>query len=253
VHAVVDHLEQQPRIVQGGTDRTRVAVMERPHPVEQVGRTVAPASAPAIICSYVASVWPSAATAPASTTWRIASSRSAARRDRHHLHSVAEYLRDVLLDRVAEQRRLMGSAPGRREERTFEVDAGDHAVGDQFGQAGGLIHELVKRSGDQARHRRGGAVPGVEGRDLAGLLGVVVEYVEPPPPCVWMSTKPGTTVTSPRSSGRCPSAGIPSDRRPSATMSPSTTWIQAPSYTSSGVTRRATRYVVIPSLLRSRR
>ena len=68
----------------------------------------------------------------------------------------------------------VGAAARVAEPRPLEVDARDHAVVDEVGEHAHRAPQVVRRRGDQARQRRGRAVPQVESRRGGGTLGVRV-------------------------------------------------------------------------------
>ena len=66
--------------------------------------------------------------------------------------------------------RILSAAPGRGQERAFQVQAVDEAVVDQRGQHGGAGLQFGQRSGDQAGQHAGGALRAVELRGLPGVV-----------------------------------------------------------------------------------
>ena len=93
--------------------------------------TVAPASIAARVCSYVASVWPTAATTPGVDDLPDRRNGAVAfRRDGDHADGPAarfENAVDLGGIRIPHQRRLVGAAPLRGQPRTFQVDPVDQA------------------------------------------------------------------------------------------------------------------------------
>ncbi len=72
---------------------------------------------------------------------------------------------------VAQQVGAVGPAAARRDERALEVDAGEDAVLDEFGEYGGLAGDLVDFAGDGRGDRGGGAVLQVGAGGAQRLLG----------------------------------------------------------------------------------
>ena len=131
--------------------------------------TEAPASSASRATSYVASVWPIAATTPAAAMQRTASippGSSGARVTIRTAPSPAASRAST--DAGSGSAREPGWwAPGaaRAEPRTLEVHAGEHAVLHRQGQLAHGAHHRVAGVGDQAGGHRRGAVGQVGGRD----------------------------------------------------------------------------------------
>ena len=119
----------------------------------------APASRAARDSSYVASVWPIAATTPASASWPhgLDPAGQLGREGDHAYGAVPR--REEGLDRgrvrVGERARLVGAGALRAQPGALEVDAGEPTVLHQQGELADGVGHPLRGVGDQAgRHRR---------------------------------------------------------------------------------------------------
>jgi hypothetical protein len=165
VHGVEDELTRGLAFEQGADD-ARLALMQRPHRIEQVGTDRGPGGEPGT-CLVVRGVGvPDGCHRAAVDNLGYRLERSGQLRgDRDHAHGASSRVEQGghrgSIGR-AQQGRVVRAAAGRGKERAFEMDAGHKPRRDQRRERRNLLHQLGNRRGDQAGQARGGAVPPVE-------------------------------------------------------------------------------------------
>jgi len=179
VRAVVDQLDGDPVVFEQRHDGARLAVVDRPHAVEQVG-----AQAGARFDAGAGHLVPGVGVADRGNgaggddgADRVQGAVQL-RGERHDAEGAAargEQPPDLRGCWRAQRRRVVGPAPDVAEPRALQVDAGEQAVGAQVGEHGQLTLEGVDRGGDEARQGGGRAAAAVELRGARGLVGVRAE------------------------------------------------------------------------------
>jgi hypothetical protein len=174
VHAVGDHLAGDLIPVEQGAGGARLAVMQGPHAVEQMGRV------------RRAGVDGGQGDVGGGVGVPDGDGDAGSRRRLDHLGRAGQFGGEGDDLQVTAGRgeqalegghvggehvpRVLGAAAGRGKERAFQVQAGDDAVVGQFGQHGGAGLQFGERRGDQAGQHGRGAVAPVELRGLPGVV-----------------------------------------------------------------------------------
>ena len=175
VHAVGDHLAGDLVTVEQRAGRARLAVMERPHAVEQVGR-VGHAGVDGGRGDVRSGVGVPDGGGHAGPRRRLdqagrprefgGDSDDAQMTSGRRVQALEG--RHVRSEHVP---RILGAAPGRGEKGPLQVNPGDDVLADQAGQHSRPGLEVDERRGDQAGHDGGAAVPAVELRGAPGVVG----------------------------------------------------------------------------------
>ena len=194
VHAVGDHLDHHLPArggIERGQGRSRVAVVDRAHAVEEMGRR-GQRGAPAAATQRRDRTVDGAGHLRAAAVGVPQGGDGAAARehvdhlvgpgglggDGHRRESAAGDLGELAHQRrvaVGEMGGVLRPAAGLREEGTLEVDRGDLPVAMETGELGDLLTQRRGVGGDEGGDERGGAVPAVledRGEHLLGALGV---------------------------------------------------------------------------------
>ena len=162
VHQVGDQLDGHPLVVQQRADRAGLAVVQRAHPVEQVGGDRRARVDRGHDLGQRGVGVPdrgdgALADQPADRVHGVGQLGGQGDHPHRALARVEQGLHRRAVRRTQDGR-VVRAAAGRRQERALQVDAAERAVRDQLGEPADLLTELVDRPGDQARHQGGGAV-----------------------------------------------------------------------------------------------
>ena len=175
VHAVGDHLTGDLVPVEQRADRPRLAVMQRPHAVEQV-RPMARAGVDGRRGDVRGGVGmadggddadPDCGLDQGGRPGKFGCEGDDAQMTRGRGVQALEG-GDVRSDHVP---RILGAAPGRGEEWSLQVDTGYDILAGQPGQHRGPDLKVGEGRGDQAGHDSRAAVPAVEVRGAPGVVG----------------------------------------------------------------------------------
>ena len=173
MHPVGDHLHGHPRILQQGDHRTGLAVVHRPHGVEQVGADARAGvdGRPRLLVGGVGVADRGDRAGVHHLPDRGRTAGPLGGQGDHPDRPPARRQHPVELGRfrVAQRGQLVGAASTLRQPRPLQVDAGHHAAAHLLGQHPDLPQQLGRVGGDQRGDHRGGAVPPVQlDRRLAG-------------------------------------------------------------------------------------
>ena len=175
VHAVGDHLAGDLVPVEQRASRAGLAVMQRPHAVEQVGR-VGHAGVDGGRGDVRGGVGVAGGSGHADPRRRLdQGGRPGEFGGDGNDAQLTRGGRVQALEggHVGSEHvpRILGTAPDRREKRPLQVNPGDDALAGQAGQHRGPGLEVGERRGDQAGHDGRAAVPAVELRGAPGVVG----------------------------------------------------------------------------------
>ena len=176
VHPVGDQLADHGGRVEQGHHRPRLAVVHRPHPVEQVGADAGAGGdrGAGLLVRGVGVADRRDHPLRGEQLDRLQRAVALRGEGDHPDRAPAQLdqLGQLVGRRVAQVLRVLRAAAGGRQVRPLEVDARQHALVDQRGERlGGRAHQRKGRA-DQAGQQRGGAVREVEVGRRAGLVGV---------------------------------------------------------------------------------
>ena len=174
VHAVGDHLAGDLGPVQQGTGGARLAVMQGPHGVEQVGgvsRARVDGRHGDIGGGVGVTDGDGHTGSPRRLDHRARAGQLGSEGEDPQL-AAGRRVQPLEDGGIGSQHvpRILGAGPGWGQERAFQVQAGDDTLDGQSGQQVGPGGQLRQWRGDQAGQHGRGAVVGVKGRGLPGLI-----------------------------------------------------------------------------------